>query len=311
MTLDRFKVFAAAARYRSVTRASEELHITQPAVTKQLKLLERDYNANLYRRNGRGIELTEMGQIFLGKVKQILKGYNSLIQTSTASRSAGKIETLTIGGSYSPSAVLLPSLLARFKKSHPQVELNLRTDNRPNIEGLVLNGAVELAVLANPTSNYHLAVEPYRTESLVAFVANHHPLSGKKQLTWKDLGRLGFVIRQPLEGQGATAQFIRRLKDQGVKLNVVMHCESPEAVKVAVSRRMGVGILFKDVISDSLKKGEFRELTLPVKGLEGKSFIVYHKTRPLSPVAQDFLKLLQAQRARFKSKEQIRVGSKN
>jgi len=90
-----------------------------------------------------------------------------------------------------------------------------------------------------------------------------------------------------------------------------MHCESPEAVKVAVSRGMGVGILFKDVISDGLKKGEFRELRLPVDGIDGKSFIVYHKTRPLSPVAQDFLKLLQAQRARFKSKEQIPTGSKN
>ena len=161
---------------------------------------------------------------------------------------------------------------------------------------------VELAVLSNPTSNHHLAIELYRTEPLVVFVANHHPLSGKKQLTWEDLGRLGFVIRQLLEGQGATAQFVRRLKDRGVKLRVVMHCESPEAVKVAVSRRMGVGILFTDVVADSLKKGEFKELTLPVKGLDGKSFIVYHKTRPLSPVAQDFLKLLQAQRARLTTK---------
>jgi DNA-binding transcriptional LysR family regulator len=90
-----------------------------------------------------------------------------------------------------------------------------------------------------------------------------------------------------------------------------MRCESPEAVKVAVSRRMGVGILLKDVIADSLRKGEFKELTLPIEDLDGKSFIVYHKSRPLSPVAQDFLKLLRAQRARFKSKEQIRVGSMN
>jgi DNA-binding transcriptional LysR family regulator len=298
MTLDRFKVFAAVARYRSVTRASEELYITQPAVTKQLKALERDYNANLYRRNGRGIELTEAGQAFLGKVKKILRNYDSLIQTSRANRSTVKVETLTIGGSYSPSAVLLPSLLARYKKSHPQVDLNLRTDNRLNIERLVSKGAVELAVLSNPTSNHHLAIEPYRSEPLVAFVASDHPLVKKKQLTWEDLGRHGFVIRQPLEGQGATAQFVLRLKDRGIKLKVVMHCESPEAIKVAVSRGMGVGILFKDVIADSLKKGEFRELTLPVEGLDGKSFIVYHKCKPLSPLAQDFLSLLRQRRDR-------------
>jgi len=273
--------------------------------------LREELGKELYRKVGGGIQLTAAGSVLLKEAKAILSRVDNLRARLHAEPTARATESLTVGESYSPSAVLLPSLLARFKKSHPQVELKLRTDNRLNIERLVLKGAVELAVLSNPTSNHHLAVELYRSEPLVAFVASDHPPAGKKQLTWEDLGWLGFVIRQPLEGTGSTAQFVRRLKDRGVNLKVVMRCESPEAVKVAVSRGMGVGILFKDVIADSLRKGEFRELTLPVEGLEGKSFIVYHKTRPLSPVAQDFLKLLQAQRARFKSKEKIRVGSKN
>src|SRR3990172_4621649 len=302
-------MFAMVARLRNLTHASAELNISQPALTQQLKTLEKEYELKLYKKGGKGVELTEAGKILLKYVQRILKQHEKVKRRLSATTAPNKAQPLTMGGSYSPSAVFLPSLLARFKKSHPQVELDLRTDNRLNIERLVLGGEVELAVLNNPPSNHQLAIEPYRTEPLVAFVASDHPLAGKKQLTWEDLGRHGFVIRQPLAGSGSTAQFIRRLKDQGVKIKVVMHCESPEAVKVAVSRGMGVGILFKDVISDSLKKGEFRELTLPVKGLDGKSFIVYHKTRPLSPVAQDFLKLLRAQRARFKSKERIRVGS--
>ncbi|MDP2605823.1 MAG: LysR family transcriptional regulator [Deltaproteobacteria bacterium] len=310
MNQDQFTIFAAVAKHRNVTRAAEELSISQPAVTRHLKLLEENYKAKLYTRGGEGIELTPAGHLFSKEVKAILARIESL-RAKLGSATATRGESLTVGGSYSPSAVLLPSLLARFRKSHPQVELKLRTDNRSNIERLVLKGAVELAVVSNPTSNHRLAVEPYRTESLVAFVANRHPLAEKKQLTWENLVRHGFVVREPLEGDGATAQFIRRLKDRGVKLKVVMHCESPEAVKVAVRRRMGVGILFKDVIAHSLKKGDFKELTLPVEGLEGKTFIVYHKTRPLSPVAQDFLKLLRAHRARFKSKEQIPTGSKN
>ncbi|MDP2606349.1 MAG: LysR family transcriptional regulator, partial [Deltaproteobacteria bacterium] len=298
MTLDRLKVFVAAARYRSVTRASEELFITQPAVTKQLKSLERDFNTHLYRRNGRGIELTEAGQVFLGKVKKILRSYDSLIQTSTVSRSAAKVKTLTVGGSYSPSAVLLPSLLARFKKRHPRVDLNLRTDNRLNIERLILKGEVELAIINNPPANHHLAMEPFLTEPWAAFVASDHPLAGKNQLTWEDLGRIDFIMRRPLGSPSLSKEFIRSLKDQGVTVKAVMHCESPEAVKVAVSRSVGVGILFKDVISDSLKKGEFKELTLPVDGTSGKSYIVYHKSRPLSPLAQDFLSLLRQRRDR-------------
>jgi DNA-binding transcriptional LysR family regulator len=203
MTLDRFKVFAAAARYRSVTRASEELHITQPAVTKQLKALERAYNAALYRRMGRGIELTEEGQAFLGKVKTILRNYDSLIQTSTVSRSAAKSGTLTIGATYSPSASLLPSLLARFKKSHPEAALSLRTDNKVVIESLVLNGDVDMAVLLTEgPPNSQLAIEPFRREPLVAFVHPQHPLAKKPRIALEELGRFGFVIRKTSRPRG-------------------------------------------------------------------------------------------------------------
>ena len=309
MPLYQFEIFATVARLRNLTRASAELHVSQPALTQQLKNLERGYDSKLYKKGGKGVELTEAGKILLKYVKRILKHHESVKRRLSAATTLNKAQSLTVGGSYSPSAVLLPSLLARFRKSHPQVELKLRTENRLNIERLIVKGEVELAVITSPPLNHRLALEPYRTEPLVAFVASNHPLSGKNQLTLEDLGRHGFVVREPLVGPGATAQFIRRLKDQGVKLKVVMYCETPEAVKSAVSRRMGVGILFKDVVADSLRKGEIKELTLPVEGLEGTSFIVYHKTRPLSPVAQDFLKLLRAHRARFKRKEQVRVGS--
>ena len=158
MTLDRFKVFAAVARHRGITRVSQELHVTQPAVTKQLKALEREFNTNLYKRNGLGIELTEAGQTFLRGVKKILKGYDALIQTMSTSRSPTKIETLTVGGSYGPSAELLPSLMARFRKSHPGVQLRLRTADRLVIERMILNGDVGLAVLNNPPPNRHLTM---------------------------------------------------------------------------------------------------------------------------------------------------------
>ncbi|MGE5307093.1 MAG: LysR family transcriptional regulator [Alphaproteobacteria bacterium] len=309
MPLYHFEILATVARLRNLTRASAELHISQPALTQQLKNLERKYNSKLYKKGGKGVELTDAGKILLKYVKRILKQHESVKRRLSAPTALNKAQSLTVGGSYSPSAVLLPSLLARFRKSHPQVELNLRTENRLNIERLILKGEVELAVVSNPPSNHRLASEPYHTQPLVAFVASHHPLSGKNQLTLEDLRRHGFVVRRPSGGEGPTAQFIRRLKDQGVKLKVVMYCESPEAVKVAVSRRMGVGILFKDVVADSLRKGEIKELTLPVEGLEGTSFIVYHKTRSLSPVASDFLNVHRAHRARFKRKEQIRVGS--
>ncbi len=192
MNLDSFTVFAAVAKHGNVTRAADALSLSQPAVTKHLKLLEEHYKTKLYTRGGTGIELTLAGQLFLREVKVILSRVEAL-RAKLRGTAVPSRESLTVGGSYSPSAVLLPSLMARFRKSHPQAELNLRTDNRLNIERLILKGVVELAVVNNPPSNRHLTMEPYRTEPLVAFVASDHPLGGKKQLTWKDLGRHGFV----------------------------------------------------------------------------------------------------------------------
>jgi len=299
MTLDRFKAFAATARYRSVTRASEELHITQPAVTKQLKALERDFNTNLYRRNGREIELTEMGQTFLGKVKKILKSYNSLVQTSTASRSTAKVETLTIGGSYSPSASLLPSLLARFEKSHSAAGLSLRTNNTVVIEGLVLNGAVDMALLlTDAPPNPRLTMEPFCLEPLVAFVHPQHPLAKEPRITLEELGRFGFAIRRRLGGAGVTHKYIRDIRKLGVDLKVVMRCDTPKGVKEAVRNKLGVGLLFRGSVENNIKRGEFKALKLPVDAVEGAYFIVYHKSRPLSPLAQDFLTLLRQRQDR-------------
>jgi len=278
MTMDRFKVFAAAARYGRVTRASEELCITQPAVTKQLKALERDYSTNLYRRNGRGIELTEAGQVFLGKVKTILRNYDSLTHTSRAKRSVAKVETLTIGGTYSPSASLLPSLLARFKESHPAAALCLRTDNKVVIEGLVLNGNVDMAILllTDVPPNSRLAIEPFCIEPLVAFVHPQHPLAKKLRITWEELGRFGFAIRKRVGGIGATSRYVQDIRKQGVDLKVVMRCDTPDGVIEAVRNKLGVGLLFRGSVEDNIKRGEFKAIKLPGDGVGCTYYIVYH-----------------------------------
>jgi DNA-binding transcriptional LysR family regulator len=114
---------------RNVSRASRALHISQPAVSKQIMLLEKEYNAKLFTRGGRGVELTERGKVFLRDVRRLIKQYEKLKEKFGAITSESSVQALTVGGSYSPSVSFLPSLLAGFEKSHPNVRLNLRTDN--------------------------------------------------------------------------------------------------------------------------------------------------------------------------------------
>ena len=292
MTLHHFTVFAAVAKHRNVTHASWELHVTQPAISKQLKLLEKNYNTKLFNRGGRGIELTETGRVFLKDVKAILKGYERLREKFHAAPSTAKVETLTVGGSYSPSAHLLPSLAARFKRTHPHVQLNFRTVNRFAIGRLILNSEVDIALITNAPANPAIVVEPYRPEPLVAFVSPNHPLARNRELTLEEFERVPLIIRKVWRAGGTTEQLLGEMKKKGLNPNIAMCCDSPETVKEAVSRKMGVGILFKETIDLEVRKGEFKIIKLPVKNFEGKSFIVYRKDGPLSANAQDFLNLL-------------------
>ena len=299
MTFRQLRIFVVVGRRLNLGAAADELRLAQPSVSEQLRLLEEELGTKLHRKTARGIELTPPGLLFLRDAKLILSRIERLKAKVGSAALASTAGTLNVGGSYSPSASLLLSLLARFEKSHPEAELSLRTDSRAVVERLVLNGEVDLAVLNDPPSNRHLTMEPYRSEPVVAFVHPNHPLAKKPRLNWEELGRVGFVIRRRVGGKGTADRYLQNLRKNGVRLKVLMRCDSPEAVKAAVKRNMGVGILFRNVVADSLKQGEFKAIKLPGEAIEGKSCILYHKTRPLSPLAQDFLKLLQTQRSGF------------
>jgi DNA-binding transcriptional LysR family regulator len=292
MSLDRLIVFAAVAKHRNISRASKELHISQPAITKQIKLLEKEYSMTVFTRGGRGVRLTERGYAFLKDARKLIKRYEKLKEKFAPVTPKSSVQALTVGGSYSPSVALLPSLLARFQKTHPQAQLNLRTDDRVAIEEMILKGEVDLAVINNPPLNRHLTMEFYRSHPVVAFVAPNHPLVNRNRVNWENLKSVAFIVRKGLGGRGTGREYIQLLRKKGLTPKVAMQCDTPATAKEAVRRKMGVGILYRDVVADNIKRGEFKILNMPGETFEGKSYIIYHKNRPLTPIAQDFLKLL-------------------
>jgi DNA-binding transcriptional LysR family regulator len=296
MNLDQFTVFAAVAKHRNVTRASEELHISQPAVTKHLRLLQESYNSDFYKRRGRGIELTEAGRIFFRNARRILKLHERLKEKLHAVSSRDQPGSVKIGASSSPATSLVPSLLARFEKRYPHIDIDLRTDNKVALERMILNGEVDVALINNPPSNHSLALERYRREPVVTFVSRNHPLAKRKKRTWQDLERVPFIIRKRLGGRSTAERFLQLLRKKGLKPKVALRCDSPEAIKAAVKRNMGMGLLFREIIEPEVKSGELTIIKLPEGNFDGQSFIVYRKSTPLPPNAQKFLALLRKER---------------
>jgi DNA-binding transcriptional LysR family regulator len=298
MTLNQLKVFEAVSRYLNITRASAALHVSEPSVFQQVKSLEGACGVKLYRKTGRGIELTREGLLFQTDVREILLRIARLGRKSDFLPSLRRTGLLVVGSTSGPSVSLLPSLAAVFKKSHPFVHVTLRTDRSPVIESLVLKSQVEIGVITNPSNSPLLHVEPYRTEKFVAFASAKHPSSQKKKLTLADFARGPLIVREKAVGSN-TWEILAQLERQGYELNVFMECESAEAVKVATMKGLGLGILWRDHLKAEIKRGDITIVKIPNLGkMEAQTFIVYHKERALSSSAQDFLDLLHQSRQR-------------
>jgi len=214
MTLNQFTFFAAIAKHGSLTGASRELRISQPSVSQQLRFLERDYGVKLYRRNGRGIDLTEAGRFFLSRITPILKQVaqiKSNFPRTAARRESGRLK---VGGTYNASTLLLPALAARFKKRHPQAEVELRTVNVPQLEQLVANAQIEIGVSTHAPRHPALAGEPLRREEMVLFVSPGHPLARKSRVTQADLRAFPLVVRSVRSVPGTTRDSAGRRADR-------------------------------------------------------------------------------------------------
>jgi LysR family transcriptional regulator, transcriptional activator of the cysJI operon len=313
MTLNQFALFVAVAKCLSLTKASAEMGISQPSISQQLKQLEQTYGAKLYNRLSKGIEITPVGKAFLRQVIPILEQVAKLAGGGRAREMRGVTrDSLTVGGTFSASAVLLPALLARLRQQHPNAELEFRTSTSENLERCVLNSVVDLAVTNREPASKELIGELLQREKVVAFVPPSHALARRKFVLLVDLLAEPLIIRGGKGVSGTTENGLKRLSDLGHQVSIAMRCAEPAAIKAAVRQKMGVGVAFADSIEAEVDSGEFKILKVRGLGLEAKSYIVYPRKRALSPLAQDFLQLLRQVRshgARTKAKPKVKSES--
>jgi len=285
MTFHQLKIFASVAKHFSITKAAEELYMSQPAVSHQLKLLEDEFGRSFYFSSHTGLQLTQEGQAFLSEVKPILGRVENVERKFKPKQKERKPDFLIVGGNHTLSVTLLPEILMAFKKTHPLVTCQLETSDSRTMEQRVLNGEVEIALITNPSYSHQIALEPYRRHEMVAFVPSTSPLAGQK-MALKDLAKLPLVVRS-----GGTT--VRELLRRGFKLNIAAQCEVSEAVKAAVKKGLGVGLLNSDGVEHELMNGELRKIHIPdLQEIKVQSFIIYDKRRSLSAVAQDFRQIL-------------------
>jgi DNA-binding transcriptional LysR family regulator len=293
MTIDQLRSFSVVAKLHSIRNACPVLHISQPAISKQLKTLERNLGVKLYVRRGAGVELTDDGRSVLSKIELILKQIEEL-EASFRGKNGHENKSINfpIAAVFSVAANVLPSVIARFEESHPGVKVVLHTGNSRQIQQMIQKGQVELGVSTYRSLSADVDCEPFRIQSLVFFVNRVHPLAERRGMTLPDLLAYPLVTRSSLSGPTWSHDILKQFCDQGLQYKLALQCNVPMEVKRAVANNIGVGLTYLDNLKEEVAKGQF----VVLKGADFKfttlSYIAFSNKRPLSPVAQEFLALL-------------------
>jgi len=289
MNFAQLKAFQAVANNGSITGAAQLLHVSQPSVSKHLKNLEEDYGVKLFERNAGAVGRTDAGSSFLRHADAILVHLDEARKELKSPKSLKISGPLKIAGSYAASALVLPSLLVNFKNKHRDSSIILRTGTTREVKSMLLNSTVEIALLNELPVNPEFASEPFRKEKLVVFAAPNHPLAKKKRLTLSDLRQAALVTTGMAS---AVDKMLNHLVHEGLGAKIAIQCGSPASVKIVVKNKIGLGILFQDMLIQEIRNKLFKVLEIPGLALTVQSYIVYYKDRPLSPPAKDFLALL-------------------
>ena len=175
--------------------------------------------------------------------------------------------------------------------------MELRTGASAHIERMVLGSALDLAVIPQQARSHDLISEPLRRERLVCFAPARHRLAKKSRVEIADLIAEPLIIRGGNGIAATTETALKQIRDRGWQINIGMRCDDPAAIKAAVRHGMGVGVGFEETVRSEIASGEFKVLKVCGLELEGQTFIVYPKKKPLSPLAQEFLELLRSTRS--------------
>lgn len=291
ITLRQLQVFAKVAETGSFTRASEQLFLTQPAVSQQVRQLTETVGEPLFDTIGRRTFLTPAGEELLSAWKGIQLQWQQFEENLQATRSLHR-GTLRLAA-VSTAKYFVPRVLGPYCAQHPGIDVKLEVANRDRLIERMQANLDDMYVMTKPPEDMDLMCDSFLDNPLVAIAPASHPLAGAGMLKLKDLAQERFIMRE--QGSGTRIAIENYLSQQGATLNVRMELGSNEAIKQAVAGGMGLSILSRHTLHrDPLLEDEVVILQVEGFPLMSRWHLVRLQQRRLSRAAEAFLELLQA-----------------
>ena len=258
----RLQVFFTVARLLSFTKAAESLHMTQPAVTFQIRQLEEFFNTRLFDRTHNKISLTEAGEEVFGYAERIIGLYTEM-DNQVRKLTGDVIGVLVIGASTTIAEYRIPTILGKFQSKFSDLKLRLKISNTDGVVRMVENNEVDVGIVEAPVNNKNLVVKVCWRDQLMVICQPEHELAGSETISIKKLLPFPFIGRE--EGSG-TRNVISSYFDQFSQnyngLKTTLEFSSPESVKSAVEAGLGISIISETTLIKELKLGTLRAIPL-------------------------------------------------
>jgi len=285
----RLFIFHTVARLGSFTRAASDLSISQPAVSIQVKELERSLDTTLLIRMRSGVSLTDTGETVYDYTRRIFTLADEMtnaIQDLTGLESG----RLTIGSSTTPGEYILPFAIGKFRERYPKVEVSLAISNTRSVIDQIMSRELDLGMAGAPVDIRGLASFLYVNDEVVLVVAPTHPLARRRRLTVQDIVDEPYLMREAGSATRRAAE--EHFASMGSRVRVVMELGSNEAVKRAASAELGIGVVSKFSVGPDVAAGYLKVLAVQGWRCERPLTVFYRDDTHISAVQRAFLSVL-------------------
>ncbi|MGD8484668.1 MAG: LysR family transcriptional regulator [Thioalkalispiraceae bacterium] len=295
LTLRQLEILDAVARCGSFSRASAELHLSQPAVSMQIKQLEGALGLPLFEHMGKHIHLTEAGRDTLRTSRNIERELANLEHT-LADLQGLKGGTLTVSAA-STASVFTARMMALFRTLHPDVRISLNVVNRETLLRHLTENSVDLALMGQPPQGYDLTAQPFMDNPLVVIAATSHPLARLANIPLEQLVEEPLIGRE--QGSGTRSALENFLAEHGYTFRAAMEMNKNEAIKQAVEAGLGLGVVSLHTVKAELASGQLCVLDVQGFPLKRQWYLVQREGKRLSPAAYAFTQLVLKEATQF------------
>ncbi len=285
MNLHHLRIFYTVAQRRSVTGAAAELLLSQPAVSVQLKALERELGLSLFERGGPKLRLTQAGEVLYRAAVSILSAKDEAERAITELRGGNKGRLLlgagTTGGMY-----VLPRILQAYKRLWPETEIVFQIGTTDQILEKLQQNALDLGLVGGPVEDRRFVIESICTDELVLIAAPSHPIATRGRVSLRDLAGVPFIV--PETGSRTRQLVERKLREADVPISIAMQLPGTEGVKRAVESGLGVGMVSAFAVEAECSTGVLQRVPIQGWRLTRSMNLVYRSQKYFSPVGERF-----------------------